>query len=178
MTGRAPGPAVVLVGPMAVGKTTVGRILAGRLGLPFRDTDADIVAARARTVADVFAEEGEARFRELERAAVRAALAEHTGVLALGGGAVLDARTRGLLAGGPVVFLDMEPQDAVRRLAAGPVRPLLAVDPEAVWRATSASRRPLYTQVARVVVATGGRTPEGVADIVLEALAAAPAPGR
>ncbi|MFE7035197.1 shikimate kinase [Streptomyces sp. NPDC057621] len=163
---------------MGVGKTTVGGLIAERLGLACRDTDADIVAAQARSIADIFATEGEVRFRDLERAAVRAALLEHRGVLALGGGAVLDARTRGLLAGGPVAFLDMEWHDAVQRVGTDSVRPLLAVDPEATWRRTRQVRRPLYLEVARAVVGTGGRTPQDVAGAVLEALALAPAPGR
>ncbi len=96
-------PAIVLVGPMGVGKSTVGRLLAERLGVGYRDTDDDIVAAEGRTIAEIFVDEGEAAFRALEKAAVRAALAEHPGVVALGGGAVLDADTRcaaGRAAGG------------------------------------------------------------------------------
>lgn len=98
MTG---GPLVVLVGPMGSGKSTVGALLAERLGVPYRDSDADIVAAQGREISDIFVDEGEPYFRELERQAVAAALAEHTGILALGGGAVLDAGTRELLAACP-----------------------------------------------------------------------------
>ncbi|MEU1622810.1 shikimate kinase [Streptomyces sp. NPDC008238] len=164
------GPVVVLVGPMGVGKTTVGELLAQRLGTTCRDTDADIVEAEGRPIADIFVEDGEEHFRALEAAAVRSALAEHPGVLALGGGAILDADTRGLLAGLPVVFLDMDVAEAVKRVGLDTARPLLAVNPRRQWRELMDARRPLYTEVARAVVGTEGRTPEDVADAVLDAL--------
>ncbi|MGW8782724.1 shikimate kinase [Streptomyces sp. NPDC055796] len=167
MTG---GPLVVLVGPMGSGKSTVGALLAERLGVPYRDTDADIVAAQGREISDLFVDEGEPYFRELERQAVAAAVAEHTGVLALGGGAVLDEGTRQLLAGLPVAYLSMDVEEAVRRVGLGAARPLLAVNPRRQWRELMEARRPLYTEVARVVVATDDRTPEEVAQAVLDAL--------
>lgn len=167
MTG---GPLVVLVGPMGSGKSTVGALLAERLGVPYRDTDADIVAAQGREIADLFVDEGEPYFRELERQAVAAAVADHPGVLALGGGAVLDAGTRALLAGLPVAYLSMDVEEAVRRVGLGAARPLLAVNPRRQWRELMEARRPLYTEVARVVVATDDRTPEEVAQAVLDAL--------
>ncbi|MGW6983126.1 shikimate kinase [Streptomyces sp. NPDC054932] len=167
MTG---GPLVVLVGPMGSGKSTVGALLAERLGVPYRDTDADIVLAQGREISDIFVDEGEPYFRELERQAVAAAVAEHTGVLALGGGAVLDEGTRELLAGLPVAYLSMDVEEAVRRVGLGAARPLLAVNPRRQWRELMDARRPLYTEVARVVVATDDRTPEEVAQAVLDAL--------
>jgi shikimate kinase len=163
-------PAVVLVGPPGAGKTTVGRILAGRLGLAYRDTDADIETTAGKAVAEVFIDEGEPHFRDLERAAVRAALAGHDGVLSLGGGAVMDDGTRALLAGLPVVFLDVGLHDAVRRVGLDAPRPLLAVNPRQRWRELMDARRPLYTEVARAVVGTGDRTPDEVAAAVLDAL--------
>ncbi|MFD5621732.1 shikimate kinase [Streptomyces yangpuensis] len=164
------GPLVVLVGPMGSGKSTVGALLAERLGVPYRDTDADIVTAQGRPISDIFVDEGEPYFRELERQAVAAAVAGHTGVLALGGGAVLDEGTRTLLTGLPVVYLSMDVEEAVRRVGLGAARPLLAVNPRRQWRELMEARRPLYTEVARVVVATDDRTPEEVAQAVLDAL--------
>lgn len=164
------GPAVVLVGPMGVGKSTVGSILAGRLGLGYRDTDSDIEQAAGRTIPEIFIDEGEEHFRELERQAVRAALDGHTGVLALGGGAILDPGTRALLAGLPVVFLDVGVAEAMKRVGLNAPRPLLAVNPRQRWRELMEARRPLYTEVARAVVATDARTPEDVAEAVLDAL--------
>lgn len=155
---------------MGSGKSTVGALLAERLGVPYRDTDADIVAAQGREISDIFVDEGEPYFRDLERQAVAAAVAGHTGVLALGGGAVLDEGTRALLAGLPVAYLSMDVEEAVRRVGLGAARPLLAVNPRRQWRELMDARRPLYTEVARVVVATDDRTPEEVAQAVLDAL--------
>lgn len=166
----ATGPLVVLVGPMGSGKSTVGGLLAERLGVPYRDTDADIVAATGREISDLFVDEGEPYFRELERRAVADAVAGHTGILALGGGAVLDEGTRALLAGLPVAYLSMDVEEAVRRVGLGAARPLLAVNPRRQWRELMDARRHLYTEVARVVVATDDRTPEEVAQAVLDAL--------
>ncbi|MFF9067426.1 shikimate kinase [Streptomyces sp. NPDC014891] len=167
MTG---GPLVVLVGPMGSGKSTVGALLAERLDAPYRDTDADIVAAEGREISDIFVEDGEEHFRGLERDAVAAALAGHEGVLSLGGGAILDAGTRALLAGLPVVYLSMDVEEAVRRVGLNTARPLLAVNPRRQWRELMDARRHLYTEVARTVVTTDDRTPEEVADAVLAAL--------
>ncbi|MFC7923394.1 shikimate kinase [Streptomyces cinereoruber] len=164
------GPLVILVGPMGSGKSTVGALLAERLGAPYRDTDADIVAAEGREISDIFVEDGEEHFRALERDAVARAVAEHEGVLALGGGAVLDAGTRELLAGLPVAYLSMNVEEAVRRVGLNTARPLLAVNPRRQWRELMEARRHLYTEVARVVVATDDRTPEEVAAAVLSAL--------
>lgn len=155
---------------MGSGKSTVGSLLAERLGVPYRDTDADIVAAQGREISDIFVDEGEPYFRELERQAVAAAVAGHSGVLSLGGGAVLDEGTRALLTGLPVVYLSMDVEEAVRRVGLGAARPLLAVNPRRQWRELMEARRPLYTEVARVVVATDDRTPEEVAQAVLDAL--------
>ncbi|MFR0353875.1 shikimate kinase [Streptomyces sediminimaris] len=161
---------VVLVGPMGVGKSTVGQLLAGRLGVGYRDTDDDIVAGQGRTIADIFLDEGEAAFRAIEKQAVRRALAEHDGVLALGGGAILDADTRALLAGHRVVYLSMDVEEAVRRTGLNAARPLLAVNPRKQWRELMEARRSLYEQVATAVVATDGRTPEEVTQTVLDAV--------
>ncbi|WP_328667041.1 shikimate kinase [Streptomyces sp. NBC_00328] len=163
-------PLVVLVGPMGVGKSTVGALVAERLGCAYRDTDDDIVAAQGRTIADIFLDEGEAAFRATEKQAVREALAEHDGVLALGGGSVLDADTRALLAGHQVVYLSMDVEEAVQRTGLNAARPLLAVNPRRQWRELMEARRHLYTEVARAVVATDGRTPDEVAQGVLDAL--------
>ncbi|MEV0373480.1 shikimate kinase [Streptomyces sp. NPDC050636] len=163
-------PAVVLIGPPGAGKSTVGALLAERLGVVYRDTDADIVATAGRPIAEIFIDEGEPYFRDLEREAVRTALEGHDGVLSLGGGAIMDAGTRKQLTGLPVVFLDVQLADAVKRVGLDAPRPLLAVNPRKRWRELMEHRRPLYTEVARAVVATGDRTPAEVVDAVLDAL--------
>ncbi|MFJ3211516.1 shikimate kinase [Streptomyces flaveolus] len=163
-------PLIVLVGPMGVGKSTVGQLLAERLGTAYRDTDEDIVSAQGRTIAEIFVDEGEPAFRALEKQAVRTALGEHDGVLALGGGAILDADTRGLLAGRRVAYLSMDVEEAVKRTGLNAARPLLAVNPRKQWRELMEARRHLYEEVATVVVATDGRTPEEVTQAALDAL--------
>ena len=163
-------PVVVLVGPMGSGKTTVGRALAARLGAALRDTDADVEARAGKPVSDIFVDDGEPVFRELEREAVAAALREHDGVLALGGGAVMDPLTEEALRGHTVVFLDVQVTDAARRIGLNRDRPLLLGNPRAQWLRIMERRRPVYERVATAVVATDGRTPEEVADAVLDAL--------
>ncbi|MCF2529062.1 shikimate kinase [Yinghuangia soli] len=170
-----PGPLVVLVGPPGAGKTTVGLLLAERYGVAFRDTDADIERVAGKPIPDIFVDDGEPHFRALEHQAVADALAGHGGVLALGGGAVMDPATRKLLAAHPVAFLDVELADAVRRVGLDAPRPLLVGNPRARWRELMAQRRPLYEEVATVVVATAGLAPEQVADALAAALAGPPA---
>jgi shikimate kinase len=163
-------PVVVLVGPMGVGKSTVGRLLAERLSTGYRDTDDDIVAEQGRAIAEIFVDEGEPAFRAIEKAAVRRALAEHDGVLALGGGSILDEDTRALLAGQRVLYLSMDVEEAVKRTGLNAARPLLAVNPRKQWRELMEARRHLYESIATAVVATDGRTPEEVTEIALDAL--------
>jgi shikimate kinase len=148
---------------MGAGKTTVGELLAQRWDVGFRDTDADVVAAEGRAIADIFVEDGEAHFRALEREAVRTALAEHAGVLALGGGAVLDPGTRALLADHTVVFLQVGLADAVQRVGLGTSRPLLLGGVRARIKALLDERTPVYTELATLVVPTDGREPAEVA---------------
>ncbi|GAA3992823.1 shikimate kinase [Streptomyces plumbiresistens] len=161
---------VVLVGPMGVGKSTVGQLLAERLGVGYRDTDDDIVAEQGRSIAEIFVDEGEPDFRAIEKRAVRRALAEHDGVLALGGGAILDEDTRALLTGQRVVYLSMDVEEAVKRTGLNAARPLLAVNPRKQWRELMEARRHLYESIATAVVSTDGRTPEEVTQAALDAL--------
>jgi shikimate kinase len=160
-------PILVVVGPPGAGKSTVGGVLAGRLGVEFRDTDADVEKTAGMTVADIFVERGEAEFRRLERAAVAAALASHGGVLALGGGAVLDPATRALLREHTVLFLDVGLAEAARRVGLARDRPLLLGNPRAQLLRLLEERRPLYEEVATMKAATDGRTPDDIADEVL-----------
>ena len=146
---------------MGAGKTTVGRRLAKDWGVPFRDTDDDIVAAEGRSVSDIFVDSGEEAFRALERAAVAEALRTHDGVLALGGGAVLDPTTRGLLAGHRVVFLRVGLTDAASRVGLGVSRPLLLGNVRGQMKQLIDERTPVYESVATHVVDTDGLTPDG-----------------
>jgi len=165
-------PRVVLVGPPGAGKTTVGRLLADRMGVEFRDTDHDVEQAAEMTIADLFVERGEAEFRALERAAVARALQEHDGVLALGGGAVVDDATRGALAEHRVVFLDVGLARAAERTGLNQSRPLLAVNPRATLARMLAERRPLYEEVATLTVETDDLSPDDIVGRIHQAVMA------
>ena len=161
------GPRLVLVGPPGAGKSTVGRIAASRLRVGFRDTDADVERAAGKRISEIFVDDGEEHFRALERAAVARALAEHSGVLSLGGGAVLSPETRALLAGHPVVLLEVDLSSATARVGLNRDRPVLALNPRATLRRLLDERLPLYHEVARAVVDTSGKHPAAVTDEVL-----------
>ena len=163
-------PLVVLVGPPGAGKTTVGGLLAERLGVTLRDTDADVEATTGTTIPELFVDQGEAHFRALERQAVAVALAEHDGVLSLGGGAVVDPDTREALRGHRVVFLDVGLAEAVRRVGLGVSRPLLLGNVRSRLKALLDQRRPAYQAVAWRVIDTDGQTPEQIVDDIAGAL--------
>jgi shikimate kinase len=163
-------PKVVLVGPPGSGKTTVGELLAARLGTGFDDTDRQIEAAAGTTISDIFIESGEEVFRKLERDAVAKSLRESDGVLALGGGAILDEGTRQLLRQHVVVYLDIELADATKRVGMNRDRPLLLGNPRAQLHALMNARRPLYEEVATHTISTSGKEPSVVADEIVEAV--------
>jgi shikimate kinase len=141
--------------------------VAGLLGtqwdVPVRDTDDDVETQAGKTVADIFVEDGEEAFRRLEADAVARALTEHAGVLALGGGAVLDPTTRERLAGHRVVFLQVGLSEAVKRVGLGVGRPLLLGNVRSRIKALLDERAPIYREVASHTVDTDERSPEDVA---------------
>ncbi|WP_084960525.1 shikimate kinase [Thermoactinospora rubra] len=161
----------VLIGPPGSGKTTVGRLLADHLGVAFRDTDADVEAVAGKPVSDIFVEDGEERFRDLEAQAVRRALAEHEGVLSLGGGAILRAETQDLLQGQPVVYLQVGLAAAVQRVGLGAARPLLVLNPRSQLKRLMEERRPIYERLAVLTVATDGREPHELVEEIVKGLA-------
>lgn len=163
-------PRVVLVGTMGAGKTTVGRRLAERWGVPFRDSDHDVEEREGRSVSDIFVDSGESHFRRLEREAVAEALAGHDGVLALGGGAVTDESTRALLAGHEVVFLRVGLGDAASRVGLGVSRPMLLGNVRGRIKQLIDERTPVYESVAVHVVETDGLDVDQVVEQVLQRL--------
>lgn len=144
--------ALVLIGPMGAGKTSVGRRVARKLGRAFTDTDT-LIARRHGPIPDLFARDGEAAFRRLERAAVAEALGGG-GVVALGGGAVMDADTRVDLAGHRVVLLTVAPHIVASRIRGGNRPLLLGEEPLARWERIYAERRDLYEELADVTFDT------------------------
>ena len=156
-------PKAVLVGMPGSGKSTIGRRLAKAMGLPLLDTDVKIVETTGRTIPDIFANDGEREFRRIEEEVVKAALAEHDGILSLGGGAVTSPGVRDALAGHTVVYLEISAAEGVRRTTSGTVRPLLAGgDPAEKYRKLMGERVPLYRRVATMRVNTNRRNPGAV----------------
>ena len=155
-------PRAVLVGMPGSGKSTIGRRLAKALDVPLLDTDAKIVETTGRTIADIFVE-GEAEFRRIEADVVRAALAEHDGVVSLGGGAITTPEVREALAGHTVVYLEISAAEGIRRTSGNTTRPLLAGgDPGERFRELMTQRVPLYRKVATVRINTNRRNPGAV----------------
>jgi len=160
---------ILLVGMMGAGKTTVGRILSGRLGWSYADSDAEVTARTGRSVPELFAAAGEAAFRAAESDALRDAVSGTAPiVVSVAGGAVLDPGNRALLQrSGTVVWLRARPDTLAGRVGDGSGRPLLGTDPASSLLRLDEERRPLYAEVADVVVDVDARTPEAVADEVL-----------
>jgi len=156
------GPVAILIGPPGAGKSTVGPLLAARLGTPFVETDDQVEATAGKPVGDIFVEDGEPAFRTLEHPLVERALHYH-GVVALGSGAVLDPRIRDLLAGQQVVYLETGFTDVARRTGLNRPRIPVPGNPRGRMRALLEERLPVYESVARVTVRTDDLSPEEVA---------------
>ena len=158
-------PRAVIVGAPGAGKTSVGKSLARSWQVDFRDTDADVEVLAGKSVSDIFVDDGEPRFRELEKDAVAHALTEHEGVLALGGGAILDESTRALLVGHVVVWLNVGLADATKRVGLSSARPLLLGNVRSTMLRLMQEREPFYREVATIEIETDGRA---IADIVAD----------
>jgi shikimate kinase len=165
---------IVLVGFMGAGKTTVGHLLAERLGLPFADSDEAIEQHAGRRVPQIFAEDGEPAFRALEHQVIAELLDGPALVLALGGGAAEHPGTRDRLARAQVVYLQVGYDQALRRVGGDPGRPLLARPDLA---ATYQRRLPLYAAIATLTVSTDRRAPGAVSEDILARLTGEPATG-
>lgn len=161
---------LVLVGLTGSGKTTVGRLAADRLGRPFLDTDAVIESTTGRSVRQIFADDGEAAFRDIEAAVLRDCLSSTTpSVIAAAGGAVLRGENRAALkaAHARVVWLCGGPSVVADRVRSGGHRPLLDDDPDTVLQRMWETREPLYREVADAIVTIEGRSLHDVVEAVL-----------
>jgi shikimate kinase len=160
----SPGPLIVLTGPPGAGKSVVGKLLAERLGVAFVDTDAEIEAAAGKAVGDIFVDDGEDRFRDLERAAAQRALTAAGAVVALGSGAVTDPGVQQMLAGQPVAYLAAGFAAISRRLGLDRPRIVLPGNPRGQLRRMLDERRPVYERLAAVTVPADELAPEEIAD--------------
>lgn len=164
-------PKAVLVGLPGSGKSTIGRRLAKALDLPLLDTDAEIEKRTGRVIADIFAADGEAEFRRVEEEVIRDALANHDGVLSLGGGAVTTEGVRQALTGHTVIYLEISAAEGVRRTGGSTARPLLAgPDRGEKFKKLMSQRVPLYRQVATMRVNTNHRNPGAVVRYIVARL--------
>ena len=166
------GDHVLLIGMMGAGKTTVGRLLAERLGRNYLDSDEQVGRDTGQTVPEIFADRGEAAFRAAEaRALAAAAVTDTPTVVSVAGGAVLDPDNRHVLRrGGVVVWLRARVETLAERVGEGAGRPLLGDDPGAALRRLYAQRRPVYQELAQVVVDVDRLAPVTVVERLLAAL--------
>ena len=172
MTVTAHGPVLILVGPPGSGKSTVGRLAAGRLGVDFRDFDDDLERAHGLPAGELVVQLGREKFQESERELLTTLLPGFTGVLALGGGTPTAPGVAELLAPFHVVFLDVDLEHLLRREGLVTLHPWLMPNPRAHLRELLNTRRPVYTQVSAATVPTSERTPD---EVLTEVLATMPA---
>lgn len=161
-------PRAVFVGAPGAGKSTVGRRVADRLRLPFADSDSLVEERTGKAVSDIFISDGESEFRRLEREEIARALDEFTGILSLGGGAILDEATREALRGQCVVWLQVDLGNATQRVGMNSARPLLLGNVRGTMLTMLEQRTPLYQEVATHTIDTSGLS---VKDVVGRAMA-------
>lgn len=159
---------IVLIGFMGAGKSSVGKLIASKLGVPFIDTDAEVVARSGCSIAEIFKREGEPGFRSLEREVVAEVLGGTDAVVALGGGSLGDPDTRSEIANATVVHLDVSYDEALKRVGGDRARPMLQGDARSLYR----KRDAVYREVSDITIATDGRPPEDVANEVSDRLGA------
>jgi len=163
---------VVLIGPPGSGKSTVGRALSKLMEISFSDTDALIEAEAGKKISEIFLDDGEAHFRELEVAIVTKALVDEPGVLALGGGSVMSEPSRQAISqsGATVVYLEVGIAQAAPRIGFNTERPMLLVNPRQKWLSLMQERAPIYTELADLTFSTDSKKPQQVAEEILAAL--------
>ena len=168
------GPVAIIIGPPGAGKSTVGELLATRLGVPFTDADSVIAETAGKPVGDIFVQDGEAAFRALERATAARLIDDEPGVLALGGGAVLDPATQQLLAGQRVIYLETGFRTVVHRSGLDGPHPPIPGNPRGRLKQMLDERHPVYAGLAWRTVATDERDPEDLAGFLAAELTAQP----
>ena len=165
-------PQAVLIGPPGSGKSSVGRALSRTTHLTFSDTDHLIEQRAGKKIAEIFVEDGEAKFRELEANVVEQALAEESGILSLGGGSILNEKSQILLreCGALIVFLEVGIGQAAPRIGFNQDRPMLLINPRQTWLKLMEERLPIYQSLADVTISTNSKKPQEVAEQIAEIL--------
>jgi shikimate kinase len=165
-------PRLILIGPMGSGKTTIGKLLAAKLQLTFRDTDEVIESETGKKVSEIFLDEGENQFRVLEKAVLRKELLSDETVLALGGGAPLsvDAQSALRAIASPVIYFDISLASVAPRIGFNRDRPLLLHNPRGQWETLMQERRPIYAAIADTVIDVNGKSKVEIVDEILEAI--------
>ena len=165
-------PPIILIGPPGAGKTSVGKALAKRLSLNFLDSDKVVEEKSGKSISEIFITDGEPAFREMERAAGIDLIENQDGVIALGGGSVMDLEvSKRLLPMANVVFLDVSISNAAPRVGFNRDRPLLLGNPRQQWIALMEKRRSTYEALAKTRVSTDNKKPVEVVEEILKELA-------
>ena len=165
-------PRVILIGPMGSGKTTIGQLVASKLGIAFRDTDHVIEERAGKSVSDIFLEDGEDEFRILEKKVLRDELLSDDTVLALGGGAPIsvDAQSALRAIASPVIYLDISLATVAPRIGFNRDRPLLLHNPRGQWQTLMEARRPIYESIADTVIDVNEKSESEIVTLILEVL--------
>jgi shikimate kinase len=159
---------VILIGPPGSGKTTIGKLLAKKMNLRHIDTDQEIESQTGRKIADIFLEDGESGFRNIEREIVLATLQQDPAVISLGGGSVLDSEvSEKLKAESLVVYLEVSISNAAPRVGFNTDRPLLVTNPRQQWLQLFAQRKELYEMLGKYRVSTDNKKPKSVAEEIV-----------
>ena len=165
-------PRVILIGPMGSGKTTIGSLLAEKLGLSFRDTDHLIEEQEGKTVSQIFLDQGEDAFRAIEKRVLREELLTDGTVLSLGGGAPIsiDAQSALRAIASHIIFLDISLSTVAPRIGFNRDRPLLLNNPRGQWQTLMEARRPIYEAIADATINVDDKSEEEIVTIVLSSL--------
>ena len=157
-------PNLIIIGPPGAGKSSVGRQLGKVMQIPFSDTDKIIEERTGKKIAEIFLEDGEPIFRKIEREVVLEEIAKEDGILALGGGSILDSEVDKELSKlkSQVIYLEVSISNAAPRVGFNKDRPLLAVNPRQQWMALMEKRRPIYERLAGHKVSTDNKKPSEV----------------
>jgi shikimate kinase len=163
---------IVLIGPPGAGKSSIGRSLSKEMNMPFVDSDSEIEKITQKKISEIFIDDGEPAFRKIEVEVVSNLLRDFSGVIALGGGAPINAEIQSKLERSdfPIIFIDVSISQAANRVGFNKDRPLLLINPRQQWMNLMSERRPIYERLATDTVSSDSNKPAEVAKIIREKL--------